>query len=133
MGRGKDSDQPLLNQQGDGDFGERWRFTGEVIVVFTDVGGVSHLPGDRDISDQSLFAESQTMSFFIHCAAVDAGQHEFLAMLLIQVDVRFQRSERTRYLVYDAVDKLIQIEERTDPLGGFLQPEQIIHYLWRLR
>jgi len=58
---------------------------------------------------------------------MDASQYEFLAVRLVEIDVGFYKSEGTRYLVHDAVDKLIEIEKRADSLRGLLQPEQIFH------
>src|SRR5258705_1386171 len=132
MGRGEVSDELLLYLQGDGDLGERGLLAWEVVRVLSDIGRVAHLPGRGDISDQSFFAQLQAMTFLVQGAAVDACQYEFLAVRFVEIDVGFYQSEGTSYLIHDAIDKLIQIEKGTDPLGGFLKPEQILHQDCRL-
>jgi hypothetical protein len=73
------------------------------------------------------------MTFFVQGAAVDAGEHQFVAAGLVEIHVRLHQSEGTRNLVYDAVDKLIEIKEGTDSVRGFLEPEQILSQIGRRR
>ena len=133
MGRGEDADELVLDVQGDGDLGEGGLLAGHVVGVLADVGCVAHLAGGGDVADQSFLAQFQAMPFVVQGAAVDAGQHEFLALGLVEIDVGFYESEGAGYLIHDAIDELIEIEKGTDAVGGLLQAEQIVHQICRLR
>jgi hypothetical protein len=66
------------------------------------------------------------MTFFVQGAAMDASEHQFVAVRFVEIDIRLYESEGARNLVHDAVDKLIEIKEGIDSVRGSLQPEQIV-------
>jgi hypothetical protein len=132
MGRGEDAYELVFNEQGDGDFREGGLLAGEIVGVFANVGGVSHMAGEGDVSDQTFLAQLQAVAPLVHGAAMDTSQYELFAIGLVEVDVRFEESEGARYFVYDAVDQLIEIEKGADPVRGSLQPEQILREISRL-
>ena len=106
-------------------------FTANVVGVLAHIGRVVHLAGGSDVSDHS-FANFQTVSGAAEVAAtaaMSAHQRQFAALLVVQVDVRIQTSERTGNLVYDLIDQLIEVKDGADFLSGLLQLEKILHLI----
>jgi len=129
---GEDSDEPIVNERGDGDFGACRVLALDVVGIFSDVRGVAHLAGAGDEADQAFFGFFEAITACVE-RGVDAGEDEFFAIRFVEIDVCLDESEGERDLINDAVDELIEIEQGTDSLRGFLQPEEIVDHGGGLR
>ena len=62
----------------------------------------------------------------VQSASPHAGQHHLAVILVVQVDTGFQTSKGLRHFVDDAVNQLIEIENRRDSLRGLLHALQVV-------
>src|ERR1035437_6977938 len=62
-------------------------------------------------------------------AAMGARQQQFASLLVVQVDVRIQTSERTGDLVYDLINELVEVKDGANFLSCLLQLKEILHLI----
>ena len=65
------------------------------------------------------------MPFAIQAASTHSAQHHLAASFVVQVDARLQTAKAENYFIDDAVDELVEIENRRDSLRSFLHTLQI--------
>src|ERR1700728_5139774 len=118
---GEDTDEALADVKRDRHFGERAGLAAYVVIVYARVGGIAHLAGASDVADHAFLADLQTKTFLVDAATMHAVEHHLSARLVVQVDAGFKAAEGTGNVVHDVLDELIEIEDRSDLLGGFLQ------------
>ena len=123
---GEYSHQALADAQRNRHFRERRRLAADVVLVLAHVGRVAHLTGRGDVADHALAADFQAMSFAVHAASSHSGQHHLAALFVVQVDAGFQAAEGMRHFVDNAVDELVEIENRRDFLRGLLHALQVL-------
>ena len=119
MGSGEHSDQFAVALQRDGDFGARVRLAGDIVGVASNVGGVVHFSGGRDVSHHSG-AELEVMALTVNAATANAGQYEFRLLGIMQIEVDFDATERSGNLVNDSRNEVFNVERGGDALREFL-------------
>ena len=55
-----------------------------------------------------------------------AGQKQFPALFVVQVDIGLDAAERRRQIIYDFVDQPVEVKDRADLLRRLLQLQQIL-------
>jgi hypothetical protein len=53
-------------------------------------------------------------------AAMHSGQNQLAVLLVVQVNVSFDATERACNLIHDSVDERIEVKNRRDILSGLL-------------
>src|SRR5216684_1752211 len=127
MGRGKHSDKPFANMQRNRHFRECGLLAGGVILVLAYVGRIAHLAGGGHISHHAFLPNLQTVPLAMDAASVHARHYHLSAAFVMQVNARFQATKRTRNIVHNSVNKLIEVEDRADLLRSLLQSLQIFY------
>lgn len=128
MRGGKNADQLAIDMKRDGNFGKGGLFAANVVRILAHVGGIAHLAGSGDVSHHSLLANFQAMAITMNSAAgtaVRAGQFQFPAFPVVQVDVGINAAERPGNIVHDLIDKFVEIEDGRNALGCLLQFQQV--------
>jgi len=101
-------------------FGERGVLAANVVFVLAHVRRIAHLAGRSGVADHTLLANLQPMAFVVDAASMYAGDHHLSVLLIVQIDAGLHAAKRTGHVVHYVVDELIEIEDRSNPLRGFL-------------
>ena len=118
---GKHSDQtPVPGMERNRHFGKCGIFAADVVLIHAHVGGVTHLPGRGHVADHAFFANLKTLPFAMKAAAMHSGQNQLAVLLVVQVNVSLDATERACNLIHDSVDERIEVKNRGDVLSGFL-------------
>ena len=133
MRSGEHPDQLSIDMQRNRNFAASIIPARDVVRIDTYIRRVSHLPGGRNVTHEPFLADLQPVSFHVNGATLHSGQYHFAVFRLMQVHADVDASERTRNVVDDLVDQLIQVENRIDLLRRLLQFEKLMHTIRRER
>lgn len=122
--------EAAIHMQRDRNFREGGRLAGNVPGVHANVGRIVHFANGRGMAYGSM-ANLLAAAPVVVSAAAYAGQHQFLARFVVQVEADLKTPEGPGHIGDNLVDQLIEVEDRGYLLGGFLEPEQIFQLVPR--
>ena len=129
MRRREHPNQAFANVQRNSHLRERRGLASDVVLVLANVGGIAQLAGGSDVSDHALAADFQAMSFALRAAfqaSPHPRQHHLAVLFVVQVDAGLDAPEGIRDFIDHAVDQLVEVENRSDLMRGFLHALQVL-------
>src|SRR5258708_1667453 len=125
MRRGEDSDQFVIDMEGDGDFRLDVGLAGPVIRIARYIGRITSLARGSDVSHHTFRADFQAMSHPMHRAAAHAGENKIVIRRVVQINIDFDTSQRGGDFVGYALDDFVEVETGIDTLGEFLEAHEL--------
>jgi hypothetical protein len=110
MRRRENAHQSITDMQRYGNFRERIVLARNVVLIFTNVGRVTHLACGCNVANHSLDADFQAISFAVQAASAYPGQHHVSAFFVVQINPGFQTTEGKGHFIDDALNELVEIE-----------------------
>jgi hypothetical protein len=81
------------------------------------------------VANHTVLADSQPITLAMQRAPTNARKHHLVTFFIMQEDAGLNAAKRARYLGYDAVNELIQIEDRSNSLRGSLNALQVFNQI----